>query len=133
MEKVEDKAGFPAQNNIKGFDLKGLYSLEIITDMVAGQVQILRPVNEHGVRDVSRPIRFLSSATVNAGMRPYTVQFEIPAKSLDEALAKFAEESTKACMLFLDKLESDRIKQSLAGQRTAAPLPGSPKIHIPPH
>lgn len=133
MEKVEDKAGFPAQNNIKGFDLKGLYSLEIITDMVAGQVQILRPVTEHGVRDVSRPIRFFSNVTVTHGQRPYQVNFEIPAKSLDEALALFPDEGVKAAAVFLDKLEGDRIKAALQGKQQGAPLGGGPKLHIPPH
>ncbi len=126
----DDKAGFPAQNNIKAFDLKGLYSLEIVTDMVAGQIQRLTPVNEHGVRDTSRFVRFFSTVTVSHGGRPYQVNFEISAGSLSDALAKFAEEGSKAAMEFLERLESERVKAQLTGQRSSAG-PLAPKLVLP--
>ena len=129
MDKPDDKPGFPAQNQIRAFDVAGLYVLEIVTDMVAGQVQKLTPVDEHGVRDVGRSVRFFSTVTVNHGSRPYNVPFELPAKSLSEALAMFSDEGAKAAMAFLDKLETERVRSQLQGQRSGAgPMP---KLVVP--
>lgn len=118
-EKVLDVKD-STQNLIKAFDLRGLYEMECYTDMVAGQIQKFTPVNEHGVRDTTRFVRFFSSVTVNQGGRPFTLQFEIAAKSLSEAFSLFQKEATKAAMEFLDRMESERMRRNLVGGKLAA-------------
>lgn len=104
--------------NVADFNRGELYSTEIITGN-AGDIHILRPVDEHGVRDTTRSIRFFSSITVTFRGQPIPVRFEIAATSLSEALAKWKDTAIEEGELFLQRLSSQYTQAQLAGTVSA--------------
>lgn len=116
----DDKAGSAFNNAVKGFDVNALVLVEVYADPAAGEIRKLTPVNEHGVRDTTRFVRFYSNITLLAGGRQLRVDFEIPAGSLSEAIEKFPVEAAKAGADYLEKLEQAQMRARLQGQTAAA-------------
>jgi hypothetical protein len=71
-------------------DPSNLYREEIITDRRVGTVRVLTPVTADGLTDGTRKILYIGEAQVltPGGMLP--IAFEIEARSLAEAVEKFA-------------------------------------------
>ena len=66
-----------------------LYREDVFTDQRVGTVRRLVPVRADGSDDPSRPQVFIGQATVMTPMGSLPLSFELPAKTLSEAVAQF--------------------------------------------
>src|SRR5262245_5341917 len=66
-----------------------LYREDIFTDQRIGTVRRLTPVKSDGSDDSSRSLVFIGQATVMTPMGSLPLSFELPAKTLTEAVAQF--------------------------------------------
>ena len=66
-----------------------LYREDIFTDQRVGTVRRMTPVKSDGSDDPSRPLIFVGQATVMTPMGSLPLSFELPAKSLAEAVSQF--------------------------------------------
>jgi hypothetical protein len=78
------------------FDAASLVREEVFTDLRAGQIRRLTPVDAQGQPDDSRPVRYLGQTQVmtNAGALP--LSFEMEVDSLQAACEAFATEARKS-------------------------------------
>ena len=66
-----------------------LYREDVYTDQRIGTVRRMTPVKSDGSDDPSRPQVFIGQATVMTPMGSLPLSFELPAKTLSEAVAQF--------------------------------------------
>ena len=66
-----------------------LYREDIFTDQRVGTVRRMTPVKSDGSDDPSRPLIFVGQATVMTPMGSLPLSFELPAKTLAEAVSQF--------------------------------------------
>ncbi|MGH8287742.1 MAG: hypothetical protein ACREV7_01750 [Steroidobacteraceae bacterium] len=106
-------------------DPAGLYQEEIFTDRRAGTVRRLTPVTAHGAVDPQRPVLFSGQTQLltPAGVLPLV--FEIEARTLEEALAKFPEGVNAALEQAIDEAREMRRE---AASRIVVPEVGSAGI-----
>ncbi|HET7130748.1 MAG TPA: hypothetical protein VFJ95_00815 [Gammaproteobacteria bacterium] len=93
-------------------DSKVLYREETFTDRRVGTLQRLTPVTAAGATDTTRPVLYVGQTQVltPAGALPLT--FEVPASSLDEAVAKFGDLAKQALARTMKRLEELRREQA---------------------
>ena len=72
-------------------DAASLYREEIYTDRAVGTLRVLTPVTSAGVPDPSRPVVYTGEAQLMTTMGPLPISFEVPAATLADAVAKYAE------------------------------------------
>lgn len=117
---------------LRGFDVNGLYSVEVVTDLKSGEIQVYTPITVGRVRDTGRPIRFFSSVMVTYRGRPLQCGFELKASSLEEALAGFTEQGDAAARAYIENLEQQALRTKLASGTSAANALG-PRMPIKTH
>ena len=66
-----------------------LYREDVFTDQRVGTVRRMTPVKSDGSDDPSRPLIFIGQATVMTPMGSLPLSFELPAKTLAEAVSQF--------------------------------------------
>lgn len=93
-------------------DSAGLYREETFTDRRVGTLQRLTPITAAGATDTTRTVLYVGQTQVltPAGALPLT--FEVPAISLDEAVAKFGELAKLALARTMRRLEELRREQA---------------------
>jgi hypothetical protein len=72
-------------------DATSLYREEIYTDRAAGTIRVLVPVTRDGGPDQTRPTIYVGEAQILTNMGPLPVSFEIEARTLGEAVQKYAD------------------------------------------
>ena len=89
-----------------------LYREEIFTDRRVGTLQRLTPVTAAGATDATRPVLYVGQTQVltPAGALPLT--FDVPAASLEEAVAKFGDLAKQALARTMRRLEELRREQA---------------------
>ncbi len=73
-----------------------LYREDIFTDQRVGTVRRMTPVRADGSDDASRALVFVGQATVMTPMGSLPLSFELPAKTLAEAVALFGPAAQQA-------------------------------------
>jgi len=73
-----------------------LYREDVFTDQRVGTVRRLTPVKSDGGEDTSRPPIFIGQATVMTPMGSLPLSFELPGKTLAEAVAQFGPAAQQA-------------------------------------
>ncbi len=73
-----------------------LYREETFTDQRVGTVRRMSPVKADGSDDPSRPSIFIGQATVMTPMGSLPLSFELPAKTLVEAVSQFGPAAQQA-------------------------------------
>jgi hypothetical protein len=73
-----------------------LYREDVFTDQRVGTVRRLTPVRSDGSDDASRPSIFVGQATVMTPMGSLPLNFELPGKTLAEAVAQFGPAAQQA-------------------------------------
>ena len=73
-----------------------LYREDVFTDQRVGTVRRLTPVKSDGSDDASRPSIFVGQATVMTPMGSLPLNFELPGKTLAEAVAQFGPAAQQA-------------------------------------
>lgn len=87
------------------FDQSSLVREEVFTDLRAGQIRRLTPVDAKGQDDTGKPVRYVGQTQVmtNAGALP--LNFELPADNLEAACEAFADEARKALEETMEELK----------------------------
>lgn len=93
-------------------DPAGLYLEEVFTDRRVGTIRRLSPVTELGAPDSARPAVFVGEAHVVTPMGTLPISFEIPARTLAEAVAGYAAAAEKGLEDTARQLEELRREQA---------------------
>ena len=123
-------------------DAAELYREEIFTDRKIGTIRRLTPVRADGSTDSARPVVYVGEAQMLTPMGALPLTFEIPAKTLEEAAAKFGPATKEAVEHARQELQELRRQASssivvpqagAAGLGPVGPggLPGGGKIKLP--
>jgi len=75
---------------------EALYREDVFTDQRVGTIRRMTPVKSDGSDDPSRPLVFVGQATVMTPMGSLPLSFELPAKTLVEAVAQFGPAAQQA-------------------------------------
>jgi hypothetical protein len=118
-------------------DAAALYREEIITDRAVGTLRVLNPIKVDGTPDRSRPTIYTGEAQLMTNMGPLPISFEVPATTLAEAVAKYAEaakEGVAHAMRELAEMRRQASSSIVIPQTGALPpggMPGGGKIQLP--
>jgi hypothetical protein len=123
-------------------DPKSLYREEIITDRKVGTIRVLTPIKSDGASDASRAITYIGEAQLLTSVGTLPINFEIEARSLEEAVKKFAEVAKEAVERTVKDLQELRRQAAssivvpqggMGGLGGMGPggMPGGGKIQIP--
>ncbi len=77
-------------------DPENLYLEEVFTDRRVGTIRRLTPVNGKGAIDTTRAVTYIGETQVMTSVGALPISFELEAKDLAEAAAKFAAEAKDA-------------------------------------
>jgi hypothetical protein len=100
-----------ADPNIE-MDQTALYREESFTDRRVGSLQRLTPVTRDGQTDDSRPVLFVGQTQVLTPAGALPLNFEVEARSLEEAIAKFGDHAKQALNDTMRRLEEMRREQA---------------------
>ena len=104
-----------------------LYREETFTDQRVGTVRRMSPVKSDGSDDPSRPSIFIGQATVMTPMGSLPLSFELPAKTLAEAVSQFgpaAQQAIEEAALELQELRRQASSSIVIPEAGAASLKG---------
>ena len=93
-------------------DSKSLYREETFTDRRVGTLQRLTPITPAGDTDTTRPVLYVGQTQVLTPAGALPLSFEVPATSLDDAVAKFGEGAKQALTRTMRRLEELRREQA---------------------
>ena len=123
-------------------DKASLYREETFTDRRIGTIRILTPVKSDGTPDPGRPLLYVGETQLLTGAGLLPLVFEIEAKSLGEAVDRFAAGARDAAEQTRRQIEEmrreaassivvpDRMPGGLLGPGGAGGAPGGGKIHL---
>ena len=86
----DERPGEPQMN------AAALYREDVFTDQRVGTVRRLTPVKSDGSDDPSRAVVYVGQATVMTPMGSLPLSFELPARTLAEAVAQFGPAAQQA-------------------------------------
>src|SRR5688572_21245966 len=120
-------------------DIRSLYREELFTDRKVGAIRRLTPVTSEGADDAARPVLFVGQAEIMTNMGPVPINFEIPGKSLAEAVAGFPAAANTAIERTVQQIQEMRrqaasqlvVPQGGMPNLGGAPGRGGGKIQIP--
>jgi hypothetical protein len=104
-----------------------LYREDVFTDQRVGTVRRMTPVKSDGSDDPSRPLIFVGQATVMTPMGSLPLSFELPAKTLAEAVAQFgpaAQQAIEEAARELQELRRQAASSIVIPEAGAASLKG---------
>ncbi len=93
-------------------DVTNLYREESFTDRRVGTIRRLTPVKTDGSLDTGRTELFAGQAQLLTPMGAIPLNFEIDAKSLDEATQKFSPAAQEAVQRTMQELQEMRREQA---------------------
>jgi hypothetical protein len=93
-------------------DSKTLYREETFTDRRVGTLQRLTPITPSGDTDKTRPVLYVGQTQVLTPAGALPLSFEVPATSIDDAVAKFGEGAKQALARTMRRLEELRREQA---------------------
>jgi hypothetical protein len=106
-------------------DVRALYREELFTDRRVGALRRLTPVTSEGADDASRPVLFVGQAEIMTNMGPVPINFEIPGKSLAEAVSGFAPAANAAIERTVQQIQEMRRQ---AASQLVVPQGGMPNL-----
>jgi len=118
-------------------DATSLYREEIYTDRAVGMLRVLHPVTSAGAPDAARPTVYTGEAQLMTNVGPLPISFDIPGKSLAEAVANYAEAAKEGVAHAMREIAEMRrqASSSLVIPQGGALPPGGPfgggKIQMP--
>ena len=120
-----------------------LYREEVFTDRKIGTIRRLTPIKIDGSTDAGRPVLFMGQAQLMTNVGVLPLNFDIGARTLEEAVQKFSEAAKVAVDRTLKELQEMRREaaSSLIIPEGAPPgglgggglggIPGGGKIKLP--
>jgi len=118
-------------------DATSLYREEIYTDRAVGMLRVLHPVTSAGAPDAARSTVYTGEAQLMTNVGPLPISFEIPGKTLAEAVANYAEAAKEGVAHAMREIAEMRrqASSSLVIPQGGALPPGGPygggKIQMP--
>lgn len=121
-------------------DPASLYREEIVTDRKVGTIRMMTPIKSDNSRDASREVVYIGEAQLMTSVGTLPINFEIEGKTLEEAVANFAEtakEAVERTMKDLQELRRQAASSIVVPQGGMGGLPGGGlpggggKIQIP--
>ena len=106
-------------------DPAALYQEELFTDRRVGAIRRLTPIKSDGAPDATRPVLFVGQAEIMTNMGPVPINFEIPGKSLTDAVAGFAPAATVAIERTVQQIQEMRRQ---AASQLVVPQGGMPNL-----
>lgn len=89
-----------------------LYREEVFTDRAVGTIRRMTPVLGDGSTDPARPLQFVGQAQLLTPGGALPISFEIDAKDLAEAVAKFSPSAQQAVQETLEEIAAMRREQA---------------------
>jgi len=89
-------------------DSSNLYKEETITDRKVGTIRTLIPVKSDGSADDSREVEFVGETQIMTPMGSLPINFQIEAKTLDEAVEKYGDAGKEAVEKAVKELQQMR-------------------------
>src|SRR5215470_7716731 len=86
-------------------DSASLYREETFTDRRVGTLQVLTPITKTGAIDTARPVLYVGQTQVLTPAGALPLSFEVPAKSLEDAVTKFGDLAREALARTVRRLE----------------------------
>ncbi len=109
-------------------DMNNLYREESFTDLKIASIKRLTPIKTDGSDDDSRETLFIGQTQLMSQAGPLPVHCQLPASSLDEAIAIFPQAVKEAVERMVDEAREMQRQES---SRIITPgRPGDPKIHM---
>lgn len=93
-------------------DTDNLYLEEVFTDLGAGTIRRLTPVNADGSVDIGRSILFMGQAQVLSQMGPIPLTFELEGTDLATAIDAFPAAAEEAVKRMVDELREMQRQQA---------------------
>jgi hypothetical protein len=115
-------------------DAGSLYREEIYTDRAAATLRVMVPVTKDGGADNARTTLYLGEAQILTNMGPLPINFEIDAKNLADAVAKYgdaAKAGIEAAMRELAEMRRQASSSLVIPQGGVPNLGGGGKIQMP--
>ena len=104
-----------------------LYREDVFTDQRVGTIRRMTPVKSDGSDDSSRPLIFVGQATVMTPMGSLPLSFELPARTLAEAVTQFgpaAQQAIEEAARELQELRRQAASSIVIPEAGAASLKG---------
>ncbi len=104
------------------FNKNNLYREESITDVKAGAIRCLIPVNADGTPDEKRKIKYVGHTQLmtEAGMLP--IQPPLEATNLEEAISAFPAAMEKAMQEMVEQIKKAQAEYERQKQREQSPI-----------
>jgi hypothetical protein len=93
-------------------DASSLYREEIFTDRKVGTIRVLTPVRTNGAPDAGRTVVYVGEAQLLTTVGALPLSFEIEARSLEEAVTKYAAAAKQAFDQAVEELQELRRQAS---------------------
>jgi hypothetical protein len=93
-------------------DAASLYREEIYTDRKVGTIRVLSPVVANGSPDLGRSVVFVGEAQLLTTVGALPLSFEIDARTLEEAVARYADAAKEAFERAVQELQELRRQAS---------------------
>ena len=113
------------RNQEPQMDAAALYQEEVFTDRKVGAIRRLTPVKSDGAVDAARAVLFIGQAEIMTNMGPVPINFEIEAKSLDQAVAGFSGAAAVAIERTVQQIQEMRRQ---AASQLVVPQGGMPNL-----
>ena len=109
-------------------DADNLYKEEVITDQKVGTIRVMTPITRGGAVDAKRAVQFVGQASLLTPGGALPLNFDIPAKTLEEAVAGFAAASQKGIEQAMEEIREYQRQQASSIVIPKGPLPGGGKM-----
>lgn len=109
-------------------DLDNLYKEEVITDQKVGTIRVLMPITKGGMVDAKRAVQYLGQASILTPAGALPLNFDIPAKTLEEAVNGFAAAAQKGIEQAMEEIREYQRQQASSIVIPKGPLPGGGKM-----
>lgn len=109
-------------------DLNDLWREEVITDRKVGTIRVLTPITAGGMVDAKRPVQYIGQAQILTPAGALPLSFEIPAKTLEDAVVNFAAAAQKGIEQAMEELRQLQREQASQIVIPKGPLPGGGKV-----
>ena len=104
--RLDDPASEPTM------DASSLYREEVFTDRKVGTIRVLTPVQANGSPDLGRSVAYVGEAQLLTTVGALPLSFEIDARSLDDAVVKYAAAAKEAFERAIQELQELRRQAS---------------------
>ncbi len=93
-------------------DAASLYREDVFTDRKVGTIRVLTPVQTSGSPDLARPVLYVGEAQLLTTAGALPLSFEIDARSLEDAVSKYAGAAKLAFERAVEELQELRRQAS---------------------